>query len=70
MISLRNKKKYLKINLRKKLQIRDFISKNDVLIVNEGANTMDIGRTMMPSSLPRRRLDAGTFGKFFFYISI
>ncbi|PAV91499.1 hypothetical protein WR25_14201 isoform B [Diploscapter pachys] len=42
--------------------IRDFISKNDVLIVNEGANTMDIGRTMMPSNLPRRRLDAGTFG--------
>jgi 2-hydroxyacyl-CoA lyase 1 len=30
--------------------------------VNEGANTMDIGRTMLPNSLPRRRLDAGTFG--------
>ncbi|VDM85653.1 unnamed protein product [Strongylus vulgaris] len=23
---------------------------------------MDIGRTMMPSTLPKRRLDAGTFG--------
>ncbi|KAF8372988.1 hypothetical protein PRIPAC_79417 [Pristionchus pacificus] len=34
----------------------------DVLVVNEGANTMDIGRTMMQSVRPRRRLDAGTFG--------
>ncbi|KJH45319.1 thiamine pyrophosphate enzyme, central domain protein [Dictyocaulus viviparus] len=44
--------------------IRDYLSKNDVLVVNEGANTMDIGRTMMPSVLPRRRLDAGTFGDY------
>ncbi|KIH64247.1 thiamine pyrophosphate enzyme, TPP binding domain protein [Ancylostoma duodenale] len=42
--------------------IREFLANNDVLVVNEGANTMDIGRTMMPSTLPRRRLDAGTFG--------
>ena len=42
--------------------IRDFLAQNDVIVVNEGANTMDIGRTMMPSVLPRRRLDAGTFG--------
>ncbi|VDL62760.1 unnamed protein product [Nippostrongylus brasiliensis] len=42
--------------------IREFLGKNDVIVVNEGANTMDIGRTMMPSVLPRRRLDAGTFG--------
>jgi len=42
--------------------IKDFIEGKDVLIVNEGANTMDIGRTMLPNSLPRRRLDAGTFG--------
>ncbi|VDN19439.1 unnamed protein product [Cylicostephanus goldi] len=42
--------------------IREFLAKNDVIVVNEGANTMDIGRTMMPSTLPRRRLDAGTFG--------
>ena len=27
-----------------------------------GANTMDIGRTMMNNFLPRHRLDAGTFG--------
>ncbi|XP_064648035.1 2-hydroxyacyl-CoA lyase 1-like isoform X2 [Lineus longissimus] len=32
------------------------------MIVNEGANTMDIGRTMLPNNLPRHRLDAGTFG--------
>ncbi|PVD30148.1 hypothetical protein C0Q70_09410 [Pomacea canaliculata] len=34
----------------------------DCMIVNEGSNTMDIGRTMMPNILPRHRLDAGTFG--------
>ncbi|KAL8622388.1 hypothetical protein ACOMHN_041716 [Nucella lapillus] len=34
----------------------------DCLIVNEGSNTMDIGRTMLPNDLPRHRLDAGTFG--------
>ena len=27
----------------------------DCIIVNEGANTMDIGRTMMPNQLPRKR---------------
>lgn len=32
------------------------------LIVSEGANTMDIGRAMLPNDLPRHRLDAGTFG--------
>ena len=31
-------------------------------VVSEGANTMDIGRTMMQNLLPRHRLDAGTFG--------
>ena len=34
----------------------------DAIIVSEGANTMDIGRTMIKNCLPRRRLDAGTFG--------
>jgi len=34
----------------------------DAIIVSEGANTMDIGRTLMPNILPRHRLDAGTFG--------
>lgn len=32
------------------------------IIVSEGANTMDIGRSMLPNRLPRHRLDAGTFG--------
>lgn len=32
------------------------------IIVSEGANTMDIGRTMLPNNEPRHRLDAGTFG--------
>eukprot|EP00164_Ancoracysta_twista_P002890 GFYU01003844.1.p1 GENE.GFYU01003844.1~~GFYU01003844.1.p1 ORF type:complete len:555 (-),score=74.72 GFYU01003844.1:1049-2713(-) len=34
----------------------------DAIIVSEGANTMDIGRTLIPNFLPRHRLDAGTFG--------
>lgn len=34
----------------------------DSIIVSEGANTMDIGRTMLLNSLPKHRLDAGTFG--------
>ena len=32
------------------------------VIVSEGANTMDIGRTLLPNEEPRRRLDAGTQG--------
>uniref|UniRef100_A0A672ZDC1 2-hydroxyacyl-CoA lyase n=1 Tax=Sphaeramia orbicularis TaxID=375764 RepID=A0A672ZDC1_9TELE len=35
---------------------------HDCIIVSEGANTMDIGRTMLNNYLPRHRLDAGTFG--------
>ena len=38
-----------------------FIPK-DSIIVNEGANTMDIGRIMILNEVPRHRLDAGTFG--------
>ncbi|XP_056142193.1 2-hydroxyacyl-CoA lyase 1 [Lampris incognitus] len=34
----------------------------DCIIVSEGANTMDVGRTMLHNYLPRHRLDAGTFG--------
>lgn len=34
----------------------------DAIIVSEGANTMDIGRTILHNTLPRHRLDAGTFG--------
>ncbi|XP_076057016.1 2-hydroxyacyl-CoA lyase [Oratosquilla oratoria] len=34
----------------------------DAIIVSEGANTMDIGRTFLLNRLPRHRLDAGTFG--------
>lgn len=34
----------------------------DVFIMSEGADTMDIGRTILGNSLPRSRLDAGTFG--------
>ncbi|MED6289844.1 2-hydroxyacyl-CoA lyase 1 [Characodon lateralis] len=35
---------------------------HDCIIVSEGANTMDIGRTMLNNYIPRHRLDAGTFG--------
>lgn len=34
----------------------------DDLIVGEGANTMDIGRTQMPNVHARHRLDAGSYG--------
>ncbi|XP_066992518.2 2-hydroxyacyl-CoA lyase 1 isoform X2 [Anabrus simplex] len=41
--------------------IQEIIPK-DCMIVSEGANTMDIGRTILLNTLPRHRLDAGTFG--------
>ncbi|XP_033100773.1 2-hydroxyacyl-CoA lyase 1-like [Anneissia japonica] len=34
----------------------------DAIIVSEGSNTMDIGRTVLENYLPKHRLDAGTFG--------
>jgi 2-hydroxyacyl-CoA lyase 1 len=42
-------------------EIRDVIPR-DAVISNEGASTMDIGRTVFPNYLPRHRLDAGSFG--------
>lgn len=42
-------------------EIRDMLPR-DAILVNEGANTMDIGRQVLPNYLPRHRLDAGTFG--------
>jgi len=41
--------------------LKDFLRPDD-LIVGEGANTMDIGRTQMANVHPRHRLDAGTYG--------
>ncbi len=35
---------------------------DDAIIVGEGANTMDIGRTLMQNKKARHRLDAGTYG--------
>jgi 2-hydroxyacyl-CoA lyase 1 len=34
----------------------------DAYVVSEGASTMDIGRQMLDNYLPRRRLDAGSWG--------
>ncbi|AQA03308.1 oxalyl-CoA decarboxylase [Mycobacterium sp. MS1601] len=31
-------------------------------VVNEGANTLDIGRNVLPMTVPRHRLDCGTWG--------
>jgi 2-hydroxyacyl-CoA lyase 1 len=42
-------------------EIRDQLPR-EVIICSEGANTMDIGRTVLPNYEPRRRLDAGSFG--------
>ena len=33
----------------------------DAVIIGEGANTMDIGRTQLPNVAPRLRLDAGSY---------
>ena len=41
--------------------ISELVTEN-TYVVSEGANTMDIGRTMMNNFLPRHRLDAGSFG--------
>ncbi len=42
-------------------EIRDMLPR-DAISASEGANTMDIGRTVLPNFLPRHRLDAGSFG--------
>ena len=42
-------------------EMRDLAPK-DAIIQNEGASTMDIGRTMLPNFFARHRLDAGSFG--------
>lgn len=42
-------------------EIKKHLPRN-VFLVSEGANTMDIGRTVIDQYLPRSRLDAGTFG--------
>merc|ERR1712217_762312 len=34
----------------------------DAVVVNEGSDTMDIGRTVLNNYMPRKRLDAGTWG--------
>ena len=41
--------------------LKDLLRPDDI-IVGEGANTMDIGRTQMANVNPRHRLDAGTYG--------
>ena len=43
------------------LVIRDLLPSNTILI-NEGSNTMDIGRQVFNHDEPKKRLDAGTFG--------
>jgi oxalyl-CoA decarboxylase len=36
--------------------------KPEVYLVNEGANTLDIGRNVIDMRMPRKRLDSGTWG--------
>jgi oxalyl-CoA decarboxylase len=36
--------------------------KPEIYVVNEGANTLDIGRNVLDMRMPRKRLDAGTWG--------
>lgn len=40
--------------------LRQIFESEDVILVSEGANTMDISRASFPMENPRRRLDAGT----------
>jgi 2-hydroxyacyl-CoA lyase 1 len=42
-------------------EIKEGLIGLDVVYVSEGANTMDIGRSIFDVQEPRRRLDAGTF---------
>jgi len=42
-------------------EIKKYIT-DDTILVNEGANTMDLGRLIIPNTQPRQRLDAGTLG--------
>ena len=42
-------------------EIEDLLPR-DAMVVAEGASTMDISRQVINNSLPRRRLDAGTWG--------
>jgi 2-hydroxyacyl-CoA lyase 1 len=41
--------------------IQDWLPE-EAIIIGEGANTMDIGRTQMANRQPRKRLDAGSYG--------
>lgn len=51
-----NGKRIIKIKIDLMIQLIVYL---DSIIVSEGANTMDIGRTILANSLPRHRLDAG-----------
>ena len=43
--------------------IRDVLAdKSEVYVVNEGANTLDLGRNVIDMYEPRKRLDCGTWG--------
>jgi oxalyl-CoA decarboxylase len=39
-----------------------FADKPEIYLVNEGANTLDIGRNVIDMHAPRKRLDCGTWG--------
>lgn len=43
--------------------VRELLAERpDVYLVNEGANTLDVGRNVIDMSVPRHRLDCGTWG--------
>jgi oxalyl-CoA decarboxylase len=43
--------------------IRDMVKERpDAIVVNEGANTLDFGRSIVDMYQPRKRLDCGTWG--------
>ncbi|MGE2736242.1 thiamine pyrophosphate-dependent enzyme [Mycolicibacterium vaccae] len=44
-------------------EVRDVVRRHpELYLVNEGANTLDVGRDVIDMEVPRRRLDWGTWG--------
>ncbi|KAI8802567.1 HSPC279-like protein [Cladochytrium replicatum] len=43
-------------------EVQTKLDSDKLVLVSEGANTMDIGRTVIGNKFPRTRIDAGSFG--------
>jgi 2-hydroxyacyl-CoA lyase 1 len=61
-VKLSGKKKNNPMQYYDSLSIIESIIPKDTILINEGYNTMDVGRTVFSHDLPKKRLDAGTLG--------